>query len=64
MKRPHPELSRRRFLLAAGAGGATATVALIAGQGAEAPKRAEAQADSKGYRVTEHVKKYYDTAKV
>ena len=65
MKSPNRKLSRRNFLLAVGAGGATATAAVIAGKSSqEQTKKAEAVSGSKGYQLTEHVRKYYDTAKV
>jgi hypothetical protein len=65
MNRPDRKLSRRNFLLAAGAGSVAATAAVIAGQsGEEAPKKAEAVSGSKGYHVTEHIRKYYNTTKV
>jgi hypothetical protein len=57
-------LSRRNFLLTLSAGGA-ATAAAVVGQKASAPapvgtdKRA-----TSGYKVSEHVSKYYRTAKV
>ena len=64
MNRPDRKLSRRRFLLAAGAGGAAA-VAVVAGRGSQVePKKAEAVSGSKGYHVTEHIRKYYNTTKV
>jgi len=61
------KLSRRNFLLAAGAGGAVAAAA-IAGRAitAEEPK-AVASKDKrrgKGYQETAHVRSYYNTAKV
>lgn len=60
------KLSRRKFLLAAGAGGA-ATVAAVAVK--TAPQGATASAEAggkkrKGYQLTEHVRRYYETAKV
>ena len=57
-------LSRRNFLLTLGAGGA-ATAAAVVGQKASAPAidGADKRATS-GYKVTEHVSKYYRTAKV
>lgn len=65
MKGSQSKLSRRNFLLAAGAGGVAATAAVIAGKsGQEKPKKAEAVSGSKGYHVTEHIRKYYDTTKV
>ena len=64
MKSPTSKLSRRNFLLAAGAGGA-ATAALVATKGPQAqPKKAEAVTGSKGYHLTDHIRKYYNTAKV
>ena len=65
MNRPHRKLSRRNFLLAAGAGSVAATAAVIGAKTAEGePKKAEAVSGSKGYHVTEHIRKYYNTAKV
>ena len=64
MKTPTSKLSRRNFLLAVGAGGA-ATVAAVATKGPQPqPKKAEAVQGSKGYHVTEHILKYYETTKV
>ncbi len=65
MKNPQSRLSRRNFLLAAGAGGVAATAAVVAGKSPQGePKKAEAVSGSKGYHVTEHIRKYYDTTKV
>ena len=47
--RIHPQ--RRNFLLALGAGGAVASDAAVPPEG-------------KGYAVTEHVRRYYRTAKI
>ena len=60
-------LSRRNFLLVAGAGG-TAAAAAIAGRAisSEAPKPV-ASADKrrgKGYQDSAHVRTYYNTTKV
>ena len=57
-------LSRRNFLLTVGAGGAYATVALVSKDGTQSSKRAGVTSESKGYRLTEHVQKYYNTTKV
>lgn len=57
--------SRRKFLLAAGAGGAgtIAAVATLRKPGAAKPSASrEAQPD--GYRATDHVLKYYKTTEV
>lgn len=64
MKTSASKLSRRNFLLAAGAGG-IATAVVVAGKNPQGPaKKAEAVAGGKGYQLTEHVRKYYDTTKV
>jgi hypothetical protein len=64
MKSPQSKLSRRSFLLALGAGGATATAALVGKDGTQSSTSADAQREAKGYRLTEHVQKYYRTTKV
>jgi len=65
MKSPDRKLSRRSFLLAAGAGGVAATAAVVAGKSSQGgPKKTEVVSGSKGYHVTEHIRKYYDTTKV
>jgi len=65
MKSPDRKLSRRNFLLAAGAGSVAATAAVVSAKGTQGPlKKAEAVSGSKGYHVTEHVRKYYNTTKV
>ena len=64
MKAPASKLSRRNFLLVAGAGG-VATVAVVASKNPQAqPKKAETVTGGKGYQLTEHVRKYYETTKV
>ncbi len=65
MKNLQSKLSRRHFLLAAGAGGAAAAVVLVAGD--KRGPQAELEPTSRsgqGYRVTEHIRNYYRTAKV
>jgi hypothetical protein len=57
---------RRKFLVAAGLGGAGAA-ALVAGvKATDAPAsgNVEATAASDGYRATEHILKYYKTTQV
>jgi hypothetical protein len=64
MKTAKPS-NRRNFLLAAGLGAAGA--AAVAATGAKPQARAKiaaAEAQPSGYRVTEHIQKYYDTTKV
>lgn len=58
-------LSRRNFLLTAGAGGAAAAAAIVARNappGTVSPDKS--QRASRGYHATEHVNNYYQTAKV
>jgi len=64
MNRPDRKLSRRSFLLAAGAGSVAATAAVVTGTGSREPGKAETVSGSKGYHVTEHIRKYYNTTKV
>ena len=64
MKTTRPN-TRRKFLLAAGAGSAGA-VAAIATKGVATPAKeggAKAAAGD-GYRLSEHIQKYYKTTKV
>ena len=64
MKTSASRLSRRKFLLVAGAGG-VATAAVVAGNKLQPQaKKAEAVSGSRGYQLTEHVRKYYSTTKV
>ena len=59
--------NRRKFLMAAGLGGAGAVAAVVAGkQAVDAPeKSAEATGtQASGYRVTAHIEKYYKTTEV
>lgn len=64
MKSPDRKLSRRTFLAVLGAGGASATVALVANEKEKRPAASAGTESSRGYRVTEHVRNYYRTAKV
>jgi len=60
-------LQRRGFLLTLGVGGAGAAAVAVRtlSGGAIAPgKTGEPDADAAGYRETEHVRRYYQTAKV
>lgn len=61
------KLSRRRFLAVAGIGGAGAAIAAVAAT-QPAPAVATGNAPDgqkhKGYQVTEHIRKYYRTARV
>ena len=65
-----PALSRRRMFAAAGAAGAAGALAAAAASLPRTPaaeaqaKAAEPQPDKTGYRLTEHIQRYYQTAKV
>jgi hypothetical protein len=67
-KSPTPQLSRRKVFAGAGAAGALAAVAaaLPSAKPTDLPATADAGADAQrgGYQLTEHVKRYYQTAKV
>jgi len=58
--------NRRKFLMAAGLGGAGAVAAVVAGK--QAPQKPEqaaaAQPQQDGYRETDHIRKYYKTTEV
>jgi hypothetical protein len=59
-------LRRRGFLLTLGIGGAGAAAVALQSRtgGAIAPQGAiDADADGKGYQMTEHIRRYYQTAK-
>jgi len=65
MKTSASRLSRRKFLLGVGAGGVATTAAVVtATKAPKQPKKAEAVTQSKGYHVTEHILKYYNTTKI
>jgi len=65
MSKPKEHQSRRRFLLAIGAGGAAATTALVVkNNGDTENKTAAGDSQGKGYRLTEHIRNYYRTTKV
>ena len=58
-------MSRRKFLAAVGVGGA-ATAAVVASKPGNAPEQAARTdtAQGKGYQLTAHVRRYYETTKV
>ncbi len=64
MKSSDRKLSRRNFLVALGAGGASATVAMVSKEKEQGTAGSEKTESSRGYRVTEHIRNYYRTAKV
>jgi hypothetical protein len=57
-------LSRRNFLLAAGAGGVATAAAIVAKNSPPAQSPDKGKRATRGYRVTEHVNNYYRTTKV
>ena len=64
MKTSAPRLSRRNFLAAVSTAGVAGAAAVVAGKRQGQPKNAEAPTSGKGYQLTEHVRKYYETTKV
>lgn len=64
MKASISRISRRNFLAVVGAGGVATAAAAVAKKRQGQPGKAAATASGKGYQLTEHVRKYYDTTKV
>mgnify|MGYP003408883681 FL=1 len=59
-----PDESRRSFFKGAGALGVLAAAAASgAAEAAPQPEPASAAPEAKGYRLTEHIQKYYSTAR-
>jgi hypothetical protein len=58
------DVNRRRFLATIGLGGAAAVAAVASRKSGEAPRQAAGEPRSAGYRLTEHIRKYYETARV
>lgn len=67
-KSSSPTVNRRAVFAAAGAAGALGALAVASVRTAPAPAQQAAQAPepdtASGYRLTEHVKRYYATARV
>lgn len=60
-----PDATRRRFLLAFGAGAAgAASASALAAAPAAIVESAESKPESQGYRETEHVRRYYATTRL
>jgi nitrous oxide reductase len=58
-------LNRRQFLTTVGIGGAAAAAAVATRQASEGAQQKPASSrQGKGYQVTEHVRRYYETTKV
>lgn len=67
MKASQPQQSRRRLFAGAGTVAAVAAVASVLPVRPEAPAVAQPQTPPEtgpGYRLTEHVQRYYQTARV
>ena len=65
MKTSQAKLSRRHFLLAAGAGTAATAAAIVARKEPDSASSQEKNPETKkGYQLTEHVRNYYRTAKI
>jgi hypothetical protein len=68
MKLPKEQVSRRRLFAGAGAAGAiaaAATVLPLARQPEAPDTQAKPEEDkAEGYRLTEHIQRYYRTAKI
>jgi len=65
MKRPHSQVSRRNFLLAATAATAATAGAIVANKRADGPASTpNGDEAKKGYQLTAHVQNYYRTAKI
>lgn len=63
-----PDERRRRFLIGAGLGGVGSVAVLMSGGAintvAETEPSADSTESSKGYRETEHVRRYYGTTRI
>lgn len=61
MKDEQKKLSRRGFILGVGAGGAAAVAAVVGTRAPESVQEAAAEEAPKtdGYRLSEHVRRYY-----
>ncbi len=68
MDKVQPKLSRRTIFAGAGTAGALAAVAAVLPKAPAEPAPAsaagQAEADKGGYQVTQHVLRYYQTARV
>ena len=64
MKTTKARLTRRNFLLAAGAGSAAGVAAIVAKPGSQDASQDKSMESKKGYQLTEHVRNYYRTAKI
>jgi nitrous oxide reductase len=64
MSQKKPILSRRNFLLSAGASGAAAAAALVAKNAPTEVADAKDKRATSGYKVSAHIENYYRTTKI
>jgi hypothetical protein len=64
MSERSPRLSRRKFLLTVGAGGAATVAAVVTARKSTPAASGKGKRATVGYHATEHVNNYYRTAKV
>lgn len=64
MSQPIKKLSRRKFLVAAGAGGVATAAAIVAKNPPPAQSADKSKRATRGYHASEHVNNYYRTTKV
>ena len=64
MKTAKPALSRRSFLLASGAAAAVSASTMTRRESGSAASAQNPPDPGQGYRVTEHVRHYYRTARI
>lgn len=64
MSERRERLSRRKFLLTAGAGSAAAAAALLVKNSQPGAATQEPKRDTRGYQESAHVRNYYRTTKV
>lgn len=57
-------LSRRNFLLTAGAGGVATAAAIVAKNSSTSPSTDKNKRATRGYHASEHISNYYRTTKV
>ena len=57
-------LSRRNFLVAAGAGGVATAAAIVVKNSPPSPSTDKSKRATRGYHASEHINNYYRTTKV
>jgi hypothetical protein len=64
MSQPIKKLSRRKFLVAAGAGSVATAAAIVAKNAPPTQSTDKSKRATRGYHASEHVNNYYRTTKV